>query len=70
MKLKHDKLDEEKAAQAKLYTDRITNASKFTRLLRLSEPKLNIVIGMIVSVGQGSLLPIFGIFMGRMLFVL
>jgi type IV secretory pathway TrbL component len=36
----------------------------------LSEPKINIVIGMIVSVGQGSLLPIFGIFMGKMLFVL
>ena len=70
MKLKHDKLDEEKAAQAKIYRDRITNASNFSRLLRLSEPKINIFIGMIVSVGQGSLLPIFGIFMGKMLFVL
>jgi|LauGreDrversion4_2_1035121.scaffolds.fasta_scaffold36445_4 hypothetical protein len=51
MREKHDKIDEEREEENSRYTDRINNKSNFTRLLRLSEPKINIVIGMIVSVG-------------------
>ena len=40
------------------------------RLSRMSEPKINIFIGVFVSVLQGALLPIFGILLGKMLFVL
>ena len=40
------------------------------RLSRMSEPKFNIFFGIFVSVLQGSLLPIFGILLGKILFVL
>jgi ATP-binding cassette subfamily B (MDR/TAP) protein 1 len=36
----------------------------------MSKPKINIVVGIFVSIFQGSLLPIFGILLGKMLFVL
>lgn len=36
----------------------------------MSEPKLNIFIGLLASIFKGSLMPIFGILLGNMLFVL
>jgi hypothetical protein len=36
----------------------------------MSDPKINIFIGLFVSVLQGGLLPIFGILLGKMLFIL
>lgn len=48
----------------------LSKKNNFARLTKMSEPKINIAIGLIVSVMQGSLLPIFGILLGKMLFIL
>ena len=39
-------------------------------MIGLSEPKINILIGIFVSILQGSLMPLFGIYLSKMLFVL
>ena len=48
----------------------LAKANNFKRLVQISEPKINIIIGVVVSVGQGLIMPIFGILLSKMLFVL
>lgn len=70
MKSKHDQIDEQNDEQLKQTLKKIEKGNNFIRLAKMSEPKINIAIGLFVSVLQGALLPVFGIFLGKMLFVL
>ena len=70
MNIKHDELDNDKEKLMKELIERITKRNNFMRLSRMSEPKFNIFFGIVVSVLQGSLLPVFGILIGKILFVL
>ena len=70
MKAKQDEIDAEKEAKLQAQLKATQKQSHFLRLIRMSQPKINIVIGFIVSIAQGSLMPWFGILMGKMLFVL
>lgn len=70
MKIIHDEIDDEKEKGLKALKKSIANRNNFLRLSKMSEPKINILIGIFVSILQGSLLPIFGIFLGKMLFIL
>ena len=70
MNIKHDELDNDKEKLMKELIERITKRNNFMRLSRMSEPKFNIFFGIVVSVLQGSLLPVFGILIDKILFVL
>lgn len=44
--------------------------SMFKRLTKYNTPKINVVLGIIISILHGSLMPVFGALMSKMLFVL
>lgn len=44
--------------------------SHFRKLVRFNTPKINIFLGIFVSIIQGGLMPMIGALMGKMLFVL
>jgi type II secretory pathway component PulF len=50
--------------------EEIAKKNNLKRLTAMSKPRINIIVGIFVSILQGSLLPIFGILIGKMLFVL
>lgn len=71
MKFKVDK--EEKIKFDKIYKEQVGEAatqSYFTRLLAFNQPRYNIFIGILMSIMQGALMPVFGGVMAKMLFVL
>jgi len=46
------------------------NQSSFKKLYVYNRPKINIVIGLVISVLQGGFMPLIGAVMAKMLFVL
>lgn len=50
--------------------DREGKKSLFRKLLRYNTPKINIFLGILVSIVQGSFMPLVGAIMAKMLFVL
>ena len=70
MKNIHDELDNKEEEDLERLKVQLSKKNNLKRLTRMSKPKINIVIGIFVSILQGSLLPIFGILLGKMLFVL
>jgi hypothetical protein len=70
MKNKVDKIEKERDDGIKLRKDIQGKKSFFTRLLDYNRPRINIFIGIFVSIFQGALMPIFGGVMAKMLFVL
>ena len=70
MKDIHDELDKKEEEELERLKGQLGKKNNLKRLTAMSKPKINIVIGIKVSILQGSLLPIFGILLGKMLFVL
>jgi hypothetical protein len=70
MKNIHDELDNKEDEELESLKVQLSKKNNLKRLTAMSKPKINIVIGIFVSILQGSLLPIFGILLGKMLFVL
>jgi len=70
MKDKIDDVDKQKEENEKRRIEQINRRSHFSRLLDYNRPRINIFIGIFVSVAQGGLMPIFGGVMAKMLFVL
>ena len=70
MKEKHDKIDEVKNKELEEETKKIKKGNHMKRMLNMSQPKLYAFLGVADSVGLGSLMPVFGILIGKMLFVL
>ena len=50
--------------------ERDAKKSLFRKLIRYNTPKINILLGMLVSIIQGSFMPLVGAIMAKMLFVL
>jgi ABC-type multidrug transport system fused ATPase/permease subunit len=50
--------------------DREAKKSPFMKLMKYNQPKINIVLGILVSIVQGSFMPLIGAIMAKMLFVL
>ncbi len=50
--------------------EREAEKSLFVKLLKYNTPKINILIGILVSIIQGSFMPFVGAIMAKMLFVL
>jgi len=50
--------------------ERDAKKSLFVKLLHYNKPKINILFGILVSIVQGSFMPLVGAIMGKMLFVL
>lgn len=50
MKVKHDKLDDQRVQELDALKKRIQKTNNFMRLSRMSEPKFNIFFGIVVSV--------------------
>ena len=70
MKTKFDEIDEEKDKQNEEKMEKIKNGSHLSRMISISEPKWMIYYVVLVSILMGAVMPFFGIFIGRMLFVL
>jgi ATP-binding cassette subfamily B (MDR/TAP) protein 1 len=62
--------DEVEQTRLTLLQEQLAKQSAFSRLLYYSRPRINIFIGLLVSILQGALMPIFGGVMAKMLFVL
>jgi hypothetical protein len=50
--------------------NKIKNGSHFSRMFSISDPKWLIIVGTILSVALGAIMPFLGIYIGKMLFVL
>ena len=48
----------------------MSNSQKLKRITTMSYPKKNIYIGVLFSTLEGLVMPLFGIFIGRALFIL
>nr|AAK19598.2 putative ABC transporter [Sterkiella histriomuscorum] len=70
MKQKQDQLDSVEDQQLADFKKQQAKNNNFIRLAKISEPKINIFIGIVVSAGQGLVMPWFGILLSKMLFVL
>jgi len=70
MKVKQDEADKVEDEQFEAFKKQQAKANNFMRLVRLSKPKINIFLGVFVSVCQGMIMPWFGILLAKMLFVL
>lgn len=70
MKAKYDEIDEQKDILNKEKMEKIKNGSHLSRMMSISEPKWMIFYVILVSILMGAVMPFFGIFIGRMLFVL
>lgn len=70
MKDKFDEIDEVKDKEKEDKMTKIKNGSHLSRMISISEPKWMIFYAVLVSILMGAVMPFFGIFIGRMLFVL
>jgi hypothetical protein len=50
--------------------EKIKKEGHMSRMINLSNPKSLIVIGLVLSVALGAVMPFLGIYIGKMLFVL
>lgn len=62
--------EEIKEAQLKEVKEYYSKQSSFKKLFSYNKPKINIAIGLIISVIQGGFMPLIGAVMAKMLFVL
>ena len=62
--------EEIKEAQLKEVKKYYSKQSSFKKLFSYNKPKINIAIGLIISVIQGGFMPLIGAVMAKMLFVL
>lgn len=67
---KVDSNEEQEMAKEEQNRNRLQRRSYFMRLMDYNQPRINILIGITVSILQGALMPIFGGVMAKMLFVL
>lgn len=70
MKEKHDGVDEVQDKALDEIKEKIKNGGHLGRMLSLSEPKFLVFVGTIFSILIGTVMPFFGIYIGKMLFVL
>ena len=70
MKIKQDENDKMEDDELEAFKKQQAKANNFMRLVRISEPKINIFLGVFVSICQGMIMPWFGILLAKMLFVL
>jgi ABC-type proline/glycine betaine transport system ATPase subunit len=70
MKTKYDEIDEVKDKDMEKTLEKIKNGSHLSRMISISKPCWVIFYATFVSILQGAVMPFFGIFIGRMLFVL
>lgn len=70
MKTKFDEIDEQKDKLNSEKMDKIKKGNHLSRMISISEPKWMIFYVVVVSILMGAVMPFFGIFIGRMLFVL
>ncbi|CDW80084.1 abc transporter family protein [Stylonychia lemnae] len=70
MKVKVDQQDQLRDDKEAQFMKSQGKKSQFSRLLVYNRPRINIFIGIFVSIAQGGLMPIFGGVMAKMLFVL
>lgn len=70
MKEKHDALDEAEDKKHEELKERLKNGGHLSRMLKLSEPRIFVVTGTFFSILMGTVMPFFGIYIGKMLFVL
>jgi hypothetical protein len=70
MKEKHDARDESKDKTMEQIKEKIKNDRHIGRMYNLSEPRWLIIFATFFSILMGSLMPVFGIYIGKMLFVL
>ncbi len=70
MKEKFDEIDEVKDKEKEDKMTKIKNGNHLSRMISISEPKWMIFYGVLVSILMGAVMPFFGIFIGKMLFVL
>lgn len=62
--------EEVKEAQLKQVKDYYGKQSSFKKLFEYNKPRINIVIGLVISIIQGGFMPLIGAVMAKMLFVL
>jgi len=70
MKTKYDEIDEQKDLESKEKMEKIKKGNHLSRMMSVSEPKWMIFYAVLVSILMGAVMPFFGVFIGRMLFVL
>jgi hypothetical protein len=70
MKKKHDSADKVKDEGLAAMKEKLKNGGHLSRVFKLSSPKSLILVGTLFSWILGGIMPFFGIFIGKMLFVL
>jgi ABC-type multidrug transport system fused ATPase/permease subunit len=70
MMLKVQQLELKRDSKVNAIVDREAKKSPFMKLMKYNQPKINIVLGILVSIVQGSFMPLIGAIMAKMLFVL
>ncbi|CDW81593.1 abc transporter family protein [Stylonychia lemnae] len=70
MKTRQDDVDKLEDDEFEAFKKDLAKQNKFMRLVNISQPKVNILIGVFVSMCQGLIMPWFGILLAKMLFVL
>lgn len=68
MKEKADKIDEEEDARVKAITTKLEKANFLGRLAPYNKPIINVLIGLVTSLIQGCIFPVFGFIMAKILF--
>ena len=69
-KIEHDKKDKVKDAQIAELKDKIKNQGQISRMYKLTRTKFLILFAIIFSLAVGAIQPFFGIYVGKMIFVL
>ncbi|CDW81030.1 abc transporter [Stylonychia lemnae] len=70
MKTKQDDVDKIEDDEFEAFKKELAKKNNFMRLVKISQPRVNILIGLFVSMCQGMIMPWFGILLAKMLFVL
>jgi len=70
MKTKFDEIDEQVDKDKEDRIEKIKKGNHLSRMMSLSKPKWMIFFSVVVSILMGAVMPFFGIFIGKMLFVL
>ena len=68
--MKIEAIEEKRDSQVKEKMDRDAKKSLFSKLFVYNRPRINILLGILVSIVQGAFMPIIGAIMAKMLFVL
>eukprot|EP00347_Sterkiella_histriomuscorum_P015933 403355132 len=68
MKKNQDKVDMQKDLETQQIKKLHTQNNNFKRMMSMSYPKINIFLGLISSLGQGSLMPVFSIVLIKVIF--